>query len=846
MNHSSKRSSSRHEDITLKVLGMSCASCVGRVEAELRKVAGVQDVVVNLATEQAKVSFNEKPLPQALVNAVENAGYSVAESQTTLAIEGMSCASCVGRVERALASVPGVTKATVNLASQRADVSGYADVDELVSEVAKVGYSAHLIDSSRFDREDEQAAKSKELSELKSDLIIAGALTLPVFILEMGSHLIPGVHHYIARTIGTEMSWYIQCALVSLVLAIPGRRFFRQGVPALLRGAPDMNSLVVVGTSAAWAYSIVATFFPAVLPAGSRNVYYEAAAVIITLILLGRLLEARAKGRTSQAIQRLMGLQVKTARIKRGEQSITVSISEVKVGDLIEIRPGESIPVDAEVVDGESYIDESMVTGEPVPVLKQCGSSVVGGTINQNGALTVKATAVGNNTLLAQIIRMVEGAQGSKLPIQNLVDKVTLWFVPAVIGLSLVCFAVWLLWGPSPALSLAVVNAVAVLIIACPCAMGLATPTSIMVGTGKGAELGILYRRGEALQQLKDANVIAMDKTGTLTKGKPVVTDFDTTDAFETDHVLGLIAAVEAKSEHPIAQAIVAEAIARNLALPEVTGFDSVTGFGVKATLGDMKVEIGADRFMNKLGIDVSRFTETATRLGNEGKSPLYAAIDGKLAGIVAVSDPVKEDAAHAVSALHNLGIKVVMITGDNARTANAVARQLDIDSVVAEVLPEGKIDTIKQLKQTYGQVAFVGDGINDAPALAEADVGIAIGTGTDIAIEAADIVLMSGSLQGVPNAIALSASTLRNIKQNLFWAFSYNTILIPVAAGILYPAYGILLSPVFAAGAMALSSLFVVGNALTLRRFRPLGSTDHTALDSNGDSATDTKQRRK
>ncbi|WP_437440615.1 copper-translocating P-type ATPase [Pseudomonas aeruginosa] len=671
---------------------------------------------------------------------------------------------------------------------------------------------------------DEEAAEKKdaERAELKRDLTLAAVLALPVFVLEMGSHMIPGMHEWVASTIGIQQSWYLQFVLTLLVLAIPGWRFYEKGFPALFRLGPDMNSLVAVGTAAAFGYSMVATFAPSLLPAGTVNVYYEAAAVIVALILLGRFLEARAKGRTSEAIKRLVGLQAKEAHVLRDGRIVDIPINDVAQGDIVEVRPGERVPVDGEVTEGRSFVDESMITGEPIPVEKAEGSTVVGGTVNQKGALTLRATAVGGQTMLAQIIRMVEQAQGSKLPIQAVVDKVTLWFVPAVMLAAVLTFLVWLVFGPSPALSFALVNAVAVLIIACPCAMGLATPTSIMVGTGRGAEMGVLFRKGEALQLLKDAKVVAVDKTGTLTEGRPVLTDLEIADGFDRNQVLAKVASVESRSEHPIARAIVESAVEGGIALPTMTDFDSVTGMGVRATVDGARVEVGADRFMRELGLDVSGFARTAERLGNEGKSPLYAAIDGRLAAIIAVADPIKSSTPAAIAALHQLGLKVAMITGDNARTAQAIAKQLGIDEVVAEVLPEGKVEAVRRLKATHGQIAYVGDGINDAPALAEADVGLAIGTGTDVAVESADVVLMSGNLQGVPNAIALSKATIGNIRQNLFWAFGYNTALIPVAAGVLYPAYGVLLSPIFAAGAMALSSVFVLGNALRLRRFQP------------------------
>ncbi|NIE95209.1 copper-translocating P-type ATPase [Acinetobacter sp. Tr-809] len=817
------KTSPNNMNVSLQVEGMTCASCVGRVEAALKKVDGVQSASVNLATERADITLAKPVDRQVLIQAIEQTGYDVPANKVELSIEGMTCASCVSRVEKALNAVNGVKTANVNLATERATVTGTASIESLIAAIDKAGYDAKEIQASIPDQSEQLEKKDHERAELKRDLIIATLLALPVFILEMGSHLIPGVHHLIEQSIGMQKSWYLQFVLTTLVLIIPGRRFYLKGLPALVRLAPDMNSLVAVGTLAAYLFSLVATFAPKLLPAGTVNVYYEAAAVIVALILLGRFLEAKAKGRTSEAIQRLVSLQAKVAHVSRNNQVIDIPIEQVLAGDFVIVKPGERIPVDGEVIEGQSFVDESMITGEPIPVEKNIGSQVVGGTINQNGTLSFKAVAVGGDTMLAQIIRLVEQAQGSKMPIQAVVDKVTLWFVPAVMIAALLTFLVWLVFGPSPALTFALVNAVAVLIIACPCAMGLATPTSIMVGTGRGAELGVLFRKGEALQLLKDAQVVAVDKTGTLTEGHPVLTDFEVTSNFEPNDVLSLVAAVESLSEHPIAKAIVDAAKKEGLVLPKVDRFDSVTGMGVNATVNESKnIYIGADRYMIQLGLDITPFSHTAQRLGDEGKSPLYVAIDGALAGIIAVADPIKETTPAAIQALHQLGLKVAMITGDNARTAHAIAKQLGIDEVIAEVLPEGKVNAVQELKAKYGNIAFVGDGINDAPALAQADVGLAIGTGTDVAIESADVVLMSGNLQGVANAIALSKATIGNIHQNLFWAFAYNTLLIPVAAGVLYPAYGILMSPIFAAGAMALSSVFVLGNALRLRRFQP------------------------
>lgn len=819
------RSHDRVSDLksSFQIKGMSCASCVSRIETALKKVDGVTQASVNLATERADITSNISIDRQALINAIEHAGYDVVDETTELSIDGMTCASCVSRVEKALKAVPGVKEANVNLATERATITGTANVAALIAAIDKAGYDAKQIQSAIPDQAEHLEKKDQERAELKRDLILATIFALPVFILEMGSHLIPGMHHLIAQTIGIQNSWYLQFILTTLVLVIPGRRFYIHGLPALLRLAPDMNSLVAVGTLAAYLFSIVATFMPSILPAGTVNVYYEAAAVIVALILLGRFLEAKAKGRTSEAIQRLVSLQAKVAHVSRDNQIVDIPIDQVVVGDFIIVKPGERVPVDGKVIEGKSFVDESMITGEPIPVEKKIDSDVVGGTINQNGTLSFKAVAVGGETMLAQIIRLVEQAQGAKMPIQAVVDKITLWFVPAVMAAAVLTFLIWLIFGPSPALTFALVNAVAVLIIACPCAMGLATPTSIMVGTGRGAELGVLFRKGEALQLLKDAKVVAVDKTGTLTEGHPVLTDFEVTEFFQRNHVLSMVAAVESRSEHPIAKAIVDAAIKENLTLPKVNQFDSVTGMGVYADIDENgDIHIGADRYMLQLNIDISPFASAAQRLGDEGKSPLYVAIQGKLAGIIAVADPIKSTTPSAIKALHQLGLKVAMVTGDNARTAQAIARQLGIDEVIAEVLPEGKVKAVQSLKAKYGNIAFVGDGINDAPALAEADVGLAIGTGTDVAIESADVVLMSGNLQGVANAIALSKATIGNIHQNLFWAFAYNTMLIPVAAGLLYPAYGILLSPIFAAGAMALSSVFVLANALRLRRFQP------------------------
>ena len=813
--------SADEQQIRLPITGMTCASCVRRVEQALLKTPGVTAANVNLASEKADVSLTTGTSVTLLTDTITKAGYQTRSEQFELTIIGMSCASCVGRVEKALLRLPGVLSASVNLAAETAQVSalvGNVDQAQLVAAIKKAGYQAKPVSEQR---EDDDQRHALEQQSLKRDFGWSLALTLPVFILEMGAHIIPGMAQWIQATLGQSLNWGIQFVLTTLVLLGPGRRFLRLGIPALLRATPDMNSLVALGTVSAWSFSVVVLFAGHILPAGTQHVYFEAAAVIITLILLGRFLEARAKGRTGEAIQRLLSLQVNTARVQRNGSSQEVPLNEVQVGDCLLVRPGERIPLDGTVQSGSSYVDESMLTGEPIPVEKKQGDEVVGGTINKNGALSVTTTRIGKDTLLAQIIRMVEQAQGAKLPIQALVDKVTAVFVPLVMAVAALTFAVWLWLGPTPALSFALINAVAVLIIACPCAMGLATPTSIMVGTGRAAELGVLFRKGQALQTLRDTKVVALDKTGTLTKGQPELTDLQLLPDFAENDTLALIAAVEQHSEHPIAEAIVAAARARELTLASPQDFQSHSGLGVSAVVEGKKVEVGADRYLTRLGYDLSALGNTAQQLAKEGKSPLYAAIDGQLAAIIAVADPIKEGTPDAIKALHDLGLKVAMITGDNRHTAEAIARQLGIDEVEAEVMPDGKVAALQRLRKQHGPVAFVGDGINDAPALAEADVGLAIGTGTDIAIEAAEVVLMGGDLRAVPNALAISQATLTNIRQNLFWAFAYNACLIPVAAGVLYPLYGILLSPMLAAGAMAMSSVFVVANALRLKRFK-------------------------
>jgi Cu+-exporting ATPase len=763
-------------------------------------------------------------------------------TELELAVTGMTCASCVRRVEKALAKVPGAQEASVNLATERAQVRydpAAGKPEDFVAAVARAGYEARPIAAQDDHARELAQARDADARRLRRDFSIALVLALPVFILEMGGHLLPAWHHLIGATLGERGNGIVQFVLTSAVLAGPGRRFFTGGLAALWRLAPEMNTLVALGAGAAWLYSTVAVFAPHALPDSARQVYFESAAVIVTLILLGRMLEARAKGRTGAAIQRLASLQPQTARVLRDGRPHDVPIAQLRVGDAVLVRPGERIPADGVVIEGSSYVDESMLTGEPAPVAKTMDASVTGGTLNTTGGFALRVAHLGADTALARIIRMVETAQGARLPIQALVDRVTGWFVPAVLAAALATFAAWMIWGPAPALPHALVSAVAVLIIACPCAMGLATPTSIMVGTGRAAELGVLFRQGDALQALRDVDVVAFDKTGTLTLGRPALTDWvevdeagvvanATVDAVQTGVaqdaplILRLLASAQARSEHPIARAIVTLAQERGLDLLPVSDFQAVAGAGISARVDGRRLLAGSARLMAEHGIDASVLSEQAADWARAGKTPIYVAVDDRIRAAAAVADPLQPSAAQAIAALHAQGLRTAMITGDHRDTAQAVARQLGVDDVRAQVLPEGKMQAIADLRRSGRKVLFVGDGINDAPALAAADVGLAIGSGTDVAIEAAQVVLLGKDLRGVADAIALSRATLRNIRQNLFWAFAYNVALIPLAAGVLYPAFGLLLSPMLAAGAMALSSVFVVSNALRLKTFRP------------------------
>ena len=772
-----------------------------------------------------------------------------------LTIVGMHCASCVGRVERALKQVPGVQDATVNLLAERAAIrfdGRLAKPEDLIAAIEDSGYDARVAPSN--DLAERQAAGDKdavgaaeqrsEAAELKRRLTISLALTLPVLVMGMGPHL-----HLIPMAWSMQPWWtWAQLFLTTPVLFWAGSGFFRGAWAALRQRASDMNTLIVVGTLSAYVYSLAVTIAPGFFTArglAAGGVYYETAAVIVTLILLGRLLEARAKRSTGTAIEKLIGLQPRTARVLRDGGEQDVPLAEVHVGDRILVRPGEKIPVDGIVLSGSSWVDESMLTGESVPNEKQTGDTVTGATVNQRGALTMEAQRVGKDTVLAQIVRMVEQAQGSRAPIQRLADTITGYFVPAVLMLSVATFMGWCLFGPEPRFLHALLAFVAVLIIACPCALGLATPTAIMVGTGRGAQLGVLIKDAEALETVHKTQTVVLDKTGTVTEGKPALTDLLPAFGMAETELLRLAASVERSSEHPLAGAVVAAASSRKLALAAAESFQSLTGQGVEAQVEGHAVLIGNAALLQERHVSTTMLDAEAARLSGEGKTLLFMAVDGRLAGALAVADPIKATAADAVARLKSMGIQVMMLTGDNRHTAEAVARQVGIDRVLPEVRPEHKAEEIQRLQGEGQVVAMVGDGINDAPALAQADVGIAIGTGTDIAIEAADVVLMRGDLGGVADAIDLSRATMRNIRQNLFFAFAYNTLGIPIAAGVLFPFTGWLLSPMIASAAMALSSVTVVTNALRLRGFEPVGAQRAQAVSERSASAVEAEPRK-
>jgi Cu+-exporting ATPase len=763
--------------------------------------------------------LKEKPLAEPRMDIPKTPAKEKPESQKAervdLPILGMTCASCVQKIEKALLEADGVTKAVVNLATENAKVEylpSETSLSELKKAIESTGYK--VLEIEEGEAEDyEKVIREKEYKKLKKKFIFG--LVISIIVLIGSLEWLPGVPEFLRN-------YYLLWILATPVQFWAGWQFYRGAWGAFVHRNADMNTLIAVGTSAAYLYSISAILFPSFFISGGiePKVYFDTSVVIITLILLGKVLEARAKGQTSEAIKKLIGLQPKTARVIREEKEIDLPVEEVLVGDIIIVRPGEKIPVDGIVREGKSYVDESMITGESIPVEKKAKDEVIGATINKSGSFKFEATKVGKDTALAQIIKLVQEAQGSKAPIQRLADVIAGYFVPVVISIALLTFVIWFVFGPEPALTLALLNFVAVMIIACPCALGLATPTAIMVGTGKGAEKGVLIKGGESLETAHKINTIVFDKTGTLTKGEPEVTDIIPSDKYSLKEILFYAGCAEKNSEHPLGEAIVRKTKKERIELKEPEEFDSITGFGIEAKIDGKKIVLGKGKLLEQRKIELGDLISRAEELAQDGKTPIYLSIDGKPSAIIAVADTLKENSQEAVEELHKLGLKVVMLTGDNRKTAEAIARKLGIDRVIPEVLPEDKVAEIKKLQEEGKIVAMVGDGINDAPALAQADVGIAIGTGTDIAMEASDITLIKGDLSGVVSAIKLSKRTIKIIKQNLFWAFIYNVIGIPIAAGLLYPFFKILLNPMFASAAMAFSSVSVVSNSLRLRRF--------------------------
>jgi len=805
--------------IDLPVVGMSCASCASTIQRGLGGLAGVEKASVNFANSKATVFYEPKLVkPEDLIRSIRQSGYDVGTASIAIPVQGMECASCVQSVEKALLGTRGVTKAAANLATEKVRVE-YIPSEINIREIKKViegaGYKVLEIPHDEEMRDVERIVREKEYKALKRKFFIGLILALTIF-LGSSTHWLPFIP-------GILSNFYVLWALATPVQFWIGRQFYKGAWGAFKHRNADMNTLIAVGTSAAYFYSVAATVFPSFFASAGvePKVYFDTSAVIIVLILFGRLLEAKAKGQTSEAIRKLVGLQPKTARVIREGGELDIPVEEVVVGDLVVVRPGEKIPVDGMVKEGKSSVDESMITGESIPARKKSGDEVIGATINKTGSFRFEATKVGKDTALAQIIKLVQDAQGSKAPIQRLADIIAGYFVPIVISIALVSFVVWFNFGPQPALTFALLNFVAVMIIACPCALGLATPTAVMVGTGKGAEYGILIKGGESLEIAHKIDTIVFDKTGTLTKGEPEVTDILPLGSLSADAILRFAGSAEKASEHPLGEAILKKAEERKIDLIDPVDFNAVEGHGIEAHVEGRSILLGNKRLMGDRGVEVGDMEDKAVRLATEGKTPIYIAVDGKLSGLVAVADTLKENSPQAVQKLKNLGLQVIMLTGDNKKTAAAIAEKAGIERVISEVLPEDKVLEIKRLQSGGKKVAMVGDGINDAPALAQADIGIAIGSGTDVAVEASDITLIRDDLDGVVSAIDLSKKTIKTIKQNLFWAFFYNTAGIPVAAGILYPFFGILLNPMLASAAMAFSSVSVVSNSLRLRRIK-------------------------
>jgi len=812
------------ECIHLQVEVQQTERALASLENRLRDQRGVMDVHVNARTGQAEIRYHADEVSAGdLVELVRDAGCSVGSETATLRIRGMHCASCVSGIEQAVGTKPGVLRADVSLATESAAIDYLPSVTDLATVKAAIRGRGYEVDedSGREAPERESEERAREYRDLMRRFWFGLAISVPI-LLTAYPEWIPGLRGLSEEAV--RWIWGLDGFLTLAVLAYSGKRFFTGAWSAFRHRAADMNTLIALGTGAAWVYSTVAIIFPGLLPAGTAEPFYDVAAVVVTLVLLGQALEVRAKGRTSEAIRKLLDLQARTARVVRDGAEIDIPVEEVVVGDVVVVRPGEKVPVDGVVVDGHSALDESMVTGESIPVEKGPGDDVIGATVNKTGSFRFRATKVGKDTALAQIVKMVQQAQGSKPPIARTVDVVAGYFVPAVMIVATLAFAAWYTFGPAPTLTYATIVAVTTLIIACPCALGLATPMSLMVGVGKAAEHGVLIRNGEALQLARKVDTVVLDKTGTITRGQPALTDVLTAPGFREAEILHLAASAERGSEHPLGEAIVVGARERGLEPSGAEGFQAVAGHGIEARVDGRVVLLGNLRLMADRNVELGRLPREAARLSEDGKTPMYVAVDGEAAGLIAVADTIKEDSVAAVRRLHELGLQVVMLTGDNERTARAIARQVGIDRVLAEVLPDQKADQVAALQAEGKTVAMVGDGINDAPALARADVGIAIGTGTDVAIEAADVTLIGGSLKGVAIAIDISKATFRNIKQNLLGAFGYNTLGIPIAAGVLYPLFGMLLSPMIAGAAMAFSSVTVVTNANRLRFYEPKG----------------------
>jgi Cu+-exporting ATPase len=820
-----KTNSKQSDRASIHITGMTCTTCAATIEKGLAETPGVEQANINFASEKASIKYDPAKVDLAKIrDTVSQLGYGVATRKSIFPVVGMTCASCVARVEEALSNVPGVVSASVNLASEKATVE-YLEGMELADLRRAVKDAGYELGPEVQALEDVTTTAQREIRVLRNRFIVAVILASIIMVLG-----------FFPSFAGRP---YLLWALATPVQFWSGWRFYRGAWGALKHRTSDMNTLIAVGTSVAYFYSLTAVIFPSLFAAGMMepHLYFDTSAMIIALVILGRFLEARARGQTSEALKKLIGMQPKTALVIREGEQREIPVEDVRVADLILVRPGERIPVDGIVRQGYSSVDESMITGESIPVEKKVGDEVIGATINKTGSFQFEATKVGKDTTLARIVRMVEEAQGSKAPIQHLADVIASYFVPAVIGIAIVTFIIWYFVGPAPALTFALLNFVAVLVIACPCALGLATPTAIIVGTGKGAEHGILIRNGEALERAHQINTVLLDKTGTLTRGEPVVTDVVAAPFSSPEEVLRLAASAEHSSEHPLGEAVVKAALEKKLELSPSSDFDAIPGQGVEALVEGTKLFLGNLRLMEERGLSLNGLRQKASDLFEEGKTVMFLGWDSHVAGIIAVADTLKPGAQEALQTLRKMGIETTMLTGDNRRTAEAIAREAGIDHVLAEVLPEHKAGEVKKLQEEGKVVAMVGDGINDAPALAQADIGIAIGTGTDVAMETGDITLISGDLMGVVTAISLSKRTMRTIKQNLFWAFAYNTALIPVAAGVLYLAFGktgvpsgfhfILgeygfLNPMLAAAAMAASSITVVSNSLRLRRFKP------------------------